>query len=207
MKFSACRKTWKALILAVGVSIPAIVQAAPITGGTTTVTFDTSTLSVLTGSGFSITPVSPATLNTSPVAAIFPITGGDTTSNITHSGGLNLTRNATTASLTNFNINLTNNTLFGTLTAGSTTAPNVALFDISSSGGSTLLTLDSALASQINAAFGVPLAAGTPIGTAVVSATAAPEPASVGFAALGVVCLVAQSLRSRRSRAEVRLRQ
>jgi hypothetical protein len=72
------------------------------------------------------------------------------------------------------------------------------LFDISSSGGTTSLSLDSVLASQINAVFGVPLAAGTPIGTASVAASVAPEPASFGFAALGVVCLLGGVIRSRR---------
>lgn len=198
MKFRAVRGTLKALVLASAIFVPAAIQATPITGGTTTVTFNTSTLSVLTGAGFNITPVSPATLNTSPVAAIFPITGGDTTTNITHSGGLTLTRSATSASLTNFNINLTNNILFGTVTAGGSSTSNVALFDISLSGGTTSLSLDSVLAADINAVFGVPLAAGTPIGTASIAASVAPEPASVGFAAVGLVCLLGGIMRSRR---------
>jgi|tagenome__1003787_1003787.scaffolds.fasta_scaffold20827523_2 hypothetical protein len=202
MKLRAGRGTLKALILAAAISVPIAVQATPITGGTTTVTFNTSTLSVLTGAGFSITPVSPATLNTSPVAATFPITGGDTTTNITHSGGLNLAQNASTASLTNFNINLTNNILFGTVSAGGSSTSNVALFDIASSGGTTSLSLNSVLASQINAVFGVPLPAGTPIGTASIAASVAPEPASVGFAALGIACLMGGVIRSRR-RAQV----
>jgi hypothetical protein len=188
------------LSLAVLLFLPFSVKAAAITGGTTTVTFDPSTLSVLTGAGFSITPLSPATLNPSPVAAIFPITGGDTTTNITHSGGLTLTRNAAAASLSNFNINLTNNTLFGTVTAGGSSASNIALFALSSSGGATALTLDPVLASQINAVFGVPLSAGTPIGTASVAASVTPEPASIGIAGLGALCLLAKAVRSQRPR-------
>ncbi|MFL6452102.1 MAG: hypothetical protein ACJ746_31210 [Bryobacteraceae bacterium] len=189
MKLKACRHAMNLLGFAALVFLPVAVEAAAITGGTTTVTFDTSTLSVLTGAGFTITPVSPATLNPSPVAAVFPITGGDTTTNITHSGGLTLTRSATAASLTNFNINLTNNTLFGTVSTGGTSTGNVALFDLSSSGGATLLSLNSVLASQIATVFGIPLPAGTPIGTASVAASVAPEPASVGFACLGILCL------------------
>ena len=197
MKFTTHRVSVRALTVIAILSVPLAVQAAAITGGTTTVTFDPATLSVLTGAGFSITPVSPATLNTSPVAATFPITGGDTTTNITHSGGLTLALNATAASLTNFNINLINSTLFGTVTAGASSVPNVALFDLSSSGGTTVLSLDPVLASQISSAFGVQLAAGTRIGTAAVNASVAPEPASVGFAALGIVCLLARVARSR----------
>ncbi len=192
MKSRTDRVSFRALSLVAILFTPFAMQAAAITGGTT-VTFDASTLSILTGADFSITSVSPATLNTSPVSAIVPITGGDTTTNITHSGGLTLTHNATAASLTNFNINLANNTLFGMITAGESSAGDVALFDLSSSGGTTMLTLDPVLASQIASACGVQLPAGTLIGTATVAASVAPEPASVGFAALGVVCLLARA--------------
>ncbi len=185
------------IVFTLALLTPLSLEAAAITGGTTTVTFDTSTLAVLTGAGFSITPVSPATLNSSPVAAMFPIIGGDTTTNIMHSGGLMLTRGATTASLTNFNINLTNNILLGTVSAGGSSAGNVALFDLSSSGGATLLSLDPVLATQIGAVFGVPLPAGTPIGSAFVAASVAPEPATMGFAALGVLFLLGKVVRSR----------
>ena len=166
--------------------LPLALTAAPVNAGFTTVTFNSGTLTTLTSAGFSIAPISPATLATMPsVTASFPITGGDTTSVIMHSGGLSLTRNGTTANLLNYNINLMNSTLFGQVTSGSTTLNNVALFDLSMAGGTTNLTLDSALSGAITQVFGVNLPAGTPIGTAVVTPT--PEPASLGLAGLSLL--------------------
>lgn len=194
------KTTTRLLTLALGSLLPIAALAAPIAGGSTTVTFNTGTLSTLTSAGFMITPISPATLATTPsVAASFPITGGDTTSVINHSGGLMLSRSGTSASLQNFNINLTNNTLFGQVLAGGATMNNVALFDITMSGGNTNLGLSSALSGAINQVFGVNLPAGTPIGTANVSANVVPEPSSMGLAGLTLLGGLAWWRKSRRA--------
>ena len=173
---------------------PAGVYATPVSSGNTAVTFNTGTLGVLTGAGFSIAPIAPGTLTLTPLpVATFPIVGGDTSSVINHSGGLALTRSGTTADLQNFAINVTNNTLFGQVMVGTTTMNNVALFDISSSGGVTNLSLDAALAGAINTVFGVSLPAGTPIGTATITAT--PEPTSLAL--MGAALLAAAVVRRR----------
>jgi len=67
---------------------------------------------LLVGLGFSIAPITPATLT--GLDAVFPITGGDTTTQIFHSGGLAFTKGGTTLDLTNFTINLLNDTLYAT---------------------------------------------------------------------------------------------
>ena len=66
--------------------------AAPVTGGTTTVNLNAGTVTALVGLGFSVAPIAPATddLTATPPKAVFPITGGDDTTNINHSGGLAL---------------------------------------------------------------------------------------------------------------------
>lgn len=177
------KQTFRYALLALSTILPAALTAAPVNAGSTTVNFNPATLSTLTSAGFSIAPIAPGTLATSPgVSATFPIVGGDTTTNLLHSGGLALTRTGTTANLLNFNIDLTSSTLFGQVTAGSTTLNNVALFNITASGGNTNLLLSSALSGAINQVFGVNLPAGTPIGTATVAPV--PEPASFGLAGL-----------------------
>ncbi len=68
--------------------------AAPVTGGNTTVNLNAGTVSTLVGLGFSIAPIAPATANlgATPPNAVFPITGGDSATNINHSGGLAFTK-------------------------------------------------------------------------------------------------------------------
>lgn len=189
--------------LALTLLLPAAAHATPVTGGSTSVTLNSSTVSALTGLGFSISAVSPATL--SGLVATFPITGGDTATMIDHSGGLGVTNSGTTADITNFIVNLSGsqaNTITGTLTAGPTTLTNVTFFDI---GSGLTLTLDSQLAGILTSAFAVPNLTGTPIGTASVNATltaATPEPSSLGLAAtglLGVLATVRRRLSAARS--------
>jgi hypothetical protein len=162
-------------------------QAAAVTGGTTSVALDSATVSALTGLGFSIAPVAPATL--SGTTAMFPITGGDTTTMIDHSGGLSFSKMGTTAGIENFVINLTGmqaNTITGQLVAGSTMVSGVTLFDI---GSGLSLTLDAQLAGDLSAAFGVPNLTGAAIGTASVSpiTSASPEPSTFGLALLAAL--------------------
>ncbi|GAC1432224.1 MAG: hypothetical protein NVSMB6_30350 [Burkholderiaceae bacterium] len=169
------------------VSFAAFTNAAAITGGTTSVTLDAATVTALTNLGFSIMPVAPSTLSGTPLVATFPITGGDSTMVIDHSGGLAFTLGSTTADIQNFTINLSGpsaNTITGQLVAGSNTINGVTLFDI---GTSLSLTLDKQLAADLTSAFNVPNLAGAAIGTASVSPlTATPEPASLALAGFGL---------------------
>jgi hypothetical protein len=157
-------------------------NAATIYGGDTSVALDTSTLSALTGLGFSIAPIAPATV--SGGVATFPITGGDTTTVINHSGGLAFTQDGTTADIENFVINLSTDTLTGDLVAGGSTTPNFTFFDI---GAGDVLTLDSALAGGLSTVYGIPNLTGATIGTATVSPVLTPEPATISLAALGLL--------------------
>ena len=169
------------------VSFAAFTSAAQITGGTTSVTLDTATVTALTNLGFSITPVAPSTLAGTPLVATFPITGGDSTMVIDHSGGLAFTLGSATADIQNFMINLSGpgaNTITGQLVAGANTVNGVTLFDI---GTGLSLTLDKQLAADLTSAFKVPNLTGAAVGTASVNAlTATPEPASLALAGLGL---------------------
>ena len=184
-------------------------HAAMITGGDTSVALDATTVSALVGLGFSVAPIAPATLT--GLNADFPITGGDTTTMIDHSGGLAFTNGGVTADIENFVINLTNDTLTGDLIVpGFAPNPNYVFFDIRA--GDTL-TLDASLAGALSAAYAIPNLTGAPIGTATVSAitAAAPEPGTASIAGLGLLlacvsligrrrllCRAAQGLASRR---------
>ena len=192
------RNSLSAALLVVGglSALAPTASATAITGGTTTVNFVPATISALAGLGFSISPVAPATLNLAGPSAAFPITGGDTNTLITHSGGLAFTKSGTTASISNFTINLLSSRLTGALTAGGSTTPNVTFFDV---GPGNVLTLDAALGAGLSSVFGIPSLTGTQIGTAVVAATLAPEPAS-GVTA-GLAALAALAYARKRNRA------
>jgi uncharacterized protein (TIGR03382 family) len=169
--------------------------AATIYGGTTTVTLNTATIGALTGLGFSITPVAPSTLGGTPLAATFPITGGDTSMDITHSGGLAFAKGGTTADIENFVINLSGpnaNTITGQVLVNGSLVGTAGLFDI---GSGLALTLDSALAGDLVSVFGVPNLTGASIGTASVNASTTPEPTSIALGGLG---LLAAALVARR---------
>jgi hypothetical protein len=171
-------------------------SATVVTGGTTTVNFVPATISALVGLGFGITPVAPATLNLAGPNAVFPITGGNTNSAITHSGGLTFTKSGTNASISNFTINLLSSRLTGDLTAGGSTTPNVTFFDV---GAGNVLTIDAALGAGLSSVFGIPNLTGTQIGTAVVAATLAPEPASGFTAGLAASTALTYALKRRRA--------
>jgi hypothetical protein len=177
-------------------------KAAPVTGGTTTVDLNASTVTALIGLGFSVAPIAPATANlgATPPNAVFPITGGDDTTNINHSGGLAFTKDSVTADIANFVINLAGpnaGKLTGDLTAGGTTTNNVPFFDI---GAGNALTLDATLAAGLSSVYGIPNLTGTPIGTATINASAVPEPgdaALVGIGMLGVIVFLRRKAFSR----------
>jgi len=162
--------------------------AAPVTGGMTTVSVDQSTLATLTGAGFTLAPVAPASVvSTSPLEVSFPITGGNTTSMIDHSGGLSLAESGKTVTLANFIINVPGNVLTGAVTANNATTDGVTLFNIGSGAD---LTISSALAGDLTSVYGLPDLTGANLGTAIVMATtgssATPEPASFALLGLGL---------------------
>jgi MYXO-CTERM domain-containing protein len=173
-------------------------NAATVYGGSTSVALNATTYNALTADGFMLGIVSPATL--SGLTATFPITGGDTTSMIDHSGGLSFTDNGVTADITNFVINLTGSPVVEGTIGLAGTAPlstSTDFFDIGAGGA---LTLDSQLAGDLTAVFGAPNLTGVSIGTATINAvTATPEPASISFAALGLLAAGALSRRKRQA--------
>ena len=191
----------RAILTSCGILLlSSMLPAATITGGMTTVTLDSGTLTTLE-SLFTIGTVPPTMITSSAAGTVvnFPITGGDTaTGMIDHSGGLTLTGKATPAGVgtevitENYVINL--NTLMLTsevVVNGGTPMMNVPLFNI---GAGDALTVNSTLAGALTSVFGVPNLTGAPVGTAKVSpTTATPEPAS--FALLGGGLLAAFAYR------------
>jgi hypothetical protein len=184
-------RSLRAILLALSgpvlLSVP--LCAATITGGMTTVTVDPGTLATLTGAGFTLAPVAPASVaSISPLAVSFPITGGDDTSMIDHSGGLSLTDNGTTVTLANFVIDVPGSVLTGAVTANNATTDGVTLFNIGSGAD---LTISSALAGDLTSVYGLPDLTGASLGTASIMATggtsATPEPASFALFAIGLL--------------------
>jgi hypothetical protein len=163
-------------------------QATAITGGTTSVALNSATVNSLVGLGFGIAAIAPGTLTN--LEAVFPITGGDTSSQILHSGGLAFKDGNTTLDLTNFTINLMNDKLYATVNNNSSN-PQIAFLDLGAGGA---LSLDPAAAAALVSIFGIPNLSGAPIGVATVNATLAPEPSTVGLVALAglAVMLVAR---------------
>ena len=176
--------------------LSSVAQAAPITGGTTTVAFDSSTLATLE-SLFTIGTVAPTAL-TMPggvATANFPITGGDTSTGlIDHSGGLTLTGKSTPMGVgtmvttENYVIDLNSSTLSAeVLVNGGTPMMNVALFKVGSGG---VLSVNPTLGGDLASIFGVPNLTGATIGTATVSpisSAATPEPSSFLLLGAGLI--------------------
>jgi PEP-CTERM motif len=187
-------RSLRAAVLAAGTTLLlcSAAWAAPVTGGTTTVNLNAGTVSALVGLGFSVAPIPPAADNlaATPPIAVFPITGGDSTTSINHSGGLAFTKDGVTTSITNFVIDLAGanaGKLTGDLIAGGSTTNNVPFFDI---GTGNSLIIDAALGSGLSNIYGIPNLTGTPVGTATINTSAVPEPgnaALVGIGALGVI--------------------
>ena len=133
--------------------------------------------------------------------AVFPITGGDDTTSINHSGGLAFTKGGVTADIENFVINLAGpnaGKLTGELIAGGTTTNNVPFFDIDAGNA---LTLDATLAAGLSSVYGIPNLTGASIGTATINASAAPEPRDAALVGIGILGVIAFLRRKSFSRA------
>lgn len=164
----------------------------------TSVALDSGFVSAITGAGITPAAVSPGTLM--GTTASFPITGGDTTTGmIDHSGGLSFTQGSHSAVLENFVIDVNTKLLSGEVIAnGGMPAMGVDLFDI---GAGDALSINSALATDLSAVFGVPNLTGATVGVATVSpitSSAVPEPSAISLLALAVMVLGAMRLMTRR---------
>lgn len=168
--------------------LAAYAAATPVTSGMTSVSVNPGTLSTLTSAGFTLAPVSPAMVtSSSPLVVSFPITGGDTTSMIDHSGGLSLTDSGKTVTLADFVIDVPGSVLTGAVTANGSTTNGVTLFNI---GSGASLTISSALAGDLSSIYGLPNLTGVNLGTATISpgmTSATPEPASFALMTLGLL--------------------
>lgn len=157
-------------------------------GGTTTVTLDPGTATVLKQNGVSVAPVAPASATSSggSVAVTFPVTGGEAfifpkgdlpfvRGDVIHSGGLTFSAGSKSLTVTNFIVNPGTSLLTATVGGG-----QVPLFELDGRGvtvgtdGSGHPTLDGTIvrlspqaADALNATFGVSLfKEGIPVGTA-----------------------------------------
>lgn len=188
-----CKIVSYALVVLGGLmALSATASATVVTGGNTTVAFDAATVGALTGLGFGISPISPSTLT--GLDAVFPITGGNTTTAIYHSGGLAFTKGGVTTDISDFTINLLTDKITGNV--NTSTGSTTTFFDI---GGGDVLTLDATLGGALASIYGIPNLTGAEIGTATINATFAPEPASGAIAGLAAL---AAFILTRRRRAQ-----
>ena len=153
--------------------------------GTTALAIDPAALQAIAGQGIAPGVIAPATL--AGATASFPITGGLaaldlSAAEVTHAGGLSLTKGATVVTLTDYAIRLTPSPqVLATLNAG---AEQVALLDLDLTGvtpavsGRTVTLagatakLTQGAAEALNAAFGTTaFTGGLVLGTATVTAT------------------------------------
>jgi hypothetical protein len=157
------------------------------------VALNAATVGALTGLGFGIAPISPSTLT--GLDAVFPITGGNTTTAIFHSGGLAFTKGGKTTDISDFTINLLTDKITGNVNTATGSA--TPFFDI---GAGDVLTLDATLGAALVSLYGIPNLTGADIGTATINATLAPEPATGAIA--GLTALAAAFILTRRRRAQ-----
>lgn len=162
-------------------------------GGTTTVSFDSSFVNLLSSVDISPTAIAP-----SPSLGVFPITA-NTATVIDHSGGILFSGmndgSAATLAISDFAINLAAGDVTGDVVADGKSLGSVALFTLEPpTGGATAgLDLTSNSINAINAVFGTDLSptAVVPVGEATVKgpAVATPEPGTLGLAALAALGL------------------
>jgi hypothetical protein len=158
-------------------------EAAVAAKGQTTLAVDPATAGALGGLGIAVAPISPATAGTAGIA--FPITGGKLNTetlagNITHSGGLRLTKHSTTVDLTDFIIQIDSNPdLTAQVGSSRVSILNLDLSQAQIQKGGTKVTITGAkatltqdAATALNGAFATTaFTAGLLLGTATVDAT------------------------------------
>jgi hypothetical protein len=187
-----CKPVSSALVVIGGLlTLSTTAGATIVTGGNTTVALDAATVGALTGLGFGISPISPSTLT--GLDAVFPITGGNTTTAIYHSGGLAFTKGGITTDISDFTINLLTDKITGNVNTA--TGSTTTFFDI---GAGDVLKLDATLAGALVSIYGIPNLTGADIGTATINATLAPEPATGALSGLAALAAVFILTRNRR---------
>lgn len=190
-------------------------------GGDTTVVFNASTVTTLTGLGLSLSPLGQASFNATTGTLTFPITSGTIggTGDIFNSdgSGFSLTGGSNTVTFRNLVVNTSTDTLSGNVHFGNTQMNGVTLLDIGNGG---VLSLDAQVAATLSTAFGVSNLAGTTFGTATINIpftsgsgtsssgtgepTAAPEPSVLGLLASSIVVIGCLGFLRSRNRISVR---
>jgi len=180
-------------------------SADPIIGGTTTFTAAPGIESLYASLNViaSLIPPASGNLQSDPQTLMLPITGGDTTTELDHSGGIMLQALGQTVDITNVVIHISGpdaNKVTADLSLQGMTE-DLAVADIS---GSKNLIIDPSFAVQIRAAGG-PNLTGTTLATfnsqPELAAVATPEPGSVRLITAGLLAFttvkMGQKLRSR----------
>jgi hypothetical protein len=166
----------------------AVVDAKPrqliLESGNTTLTPDAGTVGVLTGAGITPGLVPPAAANSAGAFA-FPITKSKVRVNlvrgtIKHSGGISLTRGATVAELTNFDIKLGAEPTLAANVAGGAEKVDILNLDLSDARtrvrglrvrvSGVVAKINKAASDTLTTVFGLPATEGATLGTAVVAA-------------------------------------
>jgi hypothetical protein len=182
--------------LAIGLPLT-VATAADLTGGSTTVTFDSSFVSLLGGAG-----ITPSAISPSPALGVFPITG-NTSTMIFHDGGILFSGmdagSAASLAISDFTIDLSAGDVTGDVIADGKNLGIAPLFVLEpATGGATAdLDLSSTAIGAINTVFGTDLdtSAAVPVGEATVKGPSAsvPEPATLALMLAGLVGLALQS--------------
>jgi hypothetical protein len=205
MSFKLNTLTRTMLCALAGVLAVARAGADPIIGGTTTFTTAPGIESLYSSLNISASLIPPASgnLQSDPQTLILPITGGDTTTELDHSGGVMLQAAGQIVDITNVVIHISGfdaNKVTADLSSHGVTE-NLAVADIS---GSNTLIADPSFVAQIRAAGGPDLT-GTTLATfksqPELAPTATPEPGQMGLISAGLLAFTAvkmgQKLRNR----------
>jgi hypothetical protein len=162
-------------------------------GGTTTLTVDPAYATEAANAGITIAPVTPAT-NPATGTYVFPITGGrlvfhktkkagskskskkQLSGFVKHSGGISLTKGATTATLSDLRVNLSANKtgrVDVTLGTGSLKLAKLSNVTINSTNKqiSATVTLTTEAINAVNAAYGTTFSGSVVLGTVVIAPT------------------------------------